>query len=98
MASFIVVPSTDTDAKSPFDDALADAYRTNADYNKAQITAGASADQTIDTNKFIAQSLTGFGLDVKGDAIVRGDLTVSGQLITGSFFVSDLVQNFEVWA
>ena len=98
MPTFTDNVATDMDAKSPVDDALVERIGNNQNYLKDQITDGTGADQTIVTNKLEAKSATGNGLDVTNDALIQGDLAVSGQLTTGSFFVSDFVQNFEDWA
>jgi len=97
------ITAAEVAAKAPVDDAFGGSVKGNFDYLKSSISDGVSAAQTIDTNKVIAQSLSGFGLDVKNDAIVRNDLTVTndltvnGSLNAAAFFKSDDLQNFLEW-
>lgn len=89
--AYVDIASTDVDAKSPVDDTLMGLIRTNQIHIEQMLSDGASAPAglTIDT-----MTIAGAGTALTVD----NDVTITGQLTTGSFFVSDLVQNFEDWA
>ena len=89
-AVYTAIDTTRTDPKSPIDEDLKVDEANNDEFLNQMVTGGASAPEDLVTDN----------LQVKGTStpsVFDGDLTVTGQLVTGSFFVSDFVQNFDTW-
>ncbi len=89
--TYTSIDTTRTDPKSPYDEDLAVDNANNDEHANQMLTAGLTAPEALVTDN----------LQIKGTSVPSvfdGDVTITGQLSTGSFFVSDFVQDFEGWA
>ncbi len=95
--AFTAIPAGDVDAESPGSDALFALIKSNQDHIYSMLTDGASALEVLDIDT-ITVSGTGTALTVVNNSQFDGNVNIDGQLTTGSFFVSDFLQDFERWA
>lgn len=86
--AYTAIAAGDVDAKSPLTDDLMADLAANDAHLKSTLTDGASAAQDIETKNVTIKG-AGVALTVDNDALVSGDLDVSGTLTCGSFVVSD---------
>lgn len=82
---YTVILTADIDAKSPVTDVLMDAVRDDLDWLKSALSDGASAAQTIDGSSARFRA-AGTALTVDNNALISGNLTVTGTVSTGDFF------------
>lgn len=94
--AYTAIAAGDVDAKSPLTDDLMGDLAANDAHLKSTLTDGVTAAQDIVTNDVTVKG-PGVALTVDNDALVSGDLDVTGTLTCGSFVVEDTALLFMGW-
>lgn len=95
--AFLSIAAGDVDAESPISDDLMELIKSNQDHIYSTLNDGASAAQTINTNKLESKSATGNGLDVTNNALIQGSLTVNGTINGEQFNAGENLLLMDLW-